>query len=66
MAEEKMMGGRCCGCGGKKYALFGILAIVYGLITYMTSIMGWQPYVSWIVGGVVLLLIAWTKGSPKN
>jgi hypothetical protein len=62
MAEEKMM---CCGYVGKKYMLFGVLAIVYGIILYMTSIMNWQPYAAWIVGGVILLLIAWAKGSMK-
>jgi len=66
MAEEKMTCGKCCGFAGKKYMLFGVLAIVYGLISYMTSVMNWQPYMAWIVGGVILLLIAWTKGSKKS
>jgi hypothetical protein len=65
MAEEKMCP-KCCANGGKKYMLFGVLAIVYGVISYMTSIMNWQPYMAWIVGGVILLLIAWTKGSMKS
>ena len=60
MAEEKMCVG--CPCGGKKYMLFGILAIVYGLIVYMTDVMMWQPYMAWVVGGIILLLIAWAKG----
>jgi hypothetical protein len=63
MAEEKMM---CCGHSGKKYMLFGVLAIVYGIILYMTNMMNWQPYMAWIVGGVILLLIAWAKGSMKS
>jgi hypothetical protein len=63
MAEEKMM----CKCGhGKKYMLFGVLAIVYGIINYMTAIMFWQPYMAWIVGGVILLLVSWAKGSMKS
>lgn len=62
MADEKMSG-KCCGGPGKKYMLFGTLAIVYGVINYMTAVMGWQPYMAWIVGGVILLLVAWTKGS---
>jgi hypothetical protein len=63
MAEEKMM----CKCGhGMKYTLFGVLAIVYGIITYMTSVMNWQPYMAWIVGGVILILISWAKGSMKS
>jgi len=42
------------------------LAIVYGAINYMTAVMDWQPYIAWIIGGVILLLIAWSKGSKKN
>ncbi|MDZ4228486.1 MAG: hypothetical protein U1E54_04550 [Candidatus Levybacteria bacterium] len=63
MADEKMMCGKCGGHAGKKYMLFGVLAIVYGIVNYMISAMGWQPYMAWIVGGVILLLVAWTKGS---
>ncbi|OGH24249.1 MAG: hypothetical protein A3B47_04075 [Candidatus Levybacteria bacterium RIFCSPLOWO2_01_FULL_39_24] len=63
MAEEKMM---CAGHAGKKYMLFGVLAIVYGVINYMISVMGWQPYMAWIAGGVILLLVAWTKGSMNK
>lgn len=63
MADEKMTGKCCVGHAGKKYVLFGVLAIVYGAVNYMTTVMGWQPYMAWIAGGVILLLIAWTKGS---
>lgn len=67
MADEKMMNGKCCGQhAGKKYMLFGTLAIVYGIINYMMSIMNWQPYMAWIAGGVILLLIAWAKGSMSK
>ena len=61
MAEEKMM----CKCGhrGHKYMLYGVLAIVYGIITYMISVMDWAPYMAWMAGGVILLLISWAKGS---
>lgn len=62
MAEEKMM---CCG-HGHKYMLFGILAIVYGVITYFIDGMGWQPYMAWVVGGIILVLISWAKGSMKS
>jgi hypothetical protein len=64
MAEEKMA---CPGyaCSGKKYALFGTLAIVYGVITYMIEGWGWQPYMAWIIGGIILLLISWVKKSGK-
>ena len=64
MAEEKMA---CCGgCGSKKYALLGIVALVYGIILYMIDIMGWQPYMAWGVGGIILLLVGWAKGSRKS
>lgn len=66
MAEEKTMCGKCCGYSGKSYVLFGTLAIVYGVIVYMIDIMAWAPYMAWIVGGVVLLLISWAKGSAAK
>jgi hypothetical protein len=66
MVEEKMACGKCCGHAGKKYMLFGVLAIVYGVINYLMVGMNWQPYMAWIVGGIILLLIAWTKGSMKS
>jgi hypothetical protein len=65
MAEEKMNGK--CNCGhGNKYMLFGILAIVYGIITYFINVMNWQSYMAWIVGGVILVLIAWIRGSMRG
>lgn len=66
MADDKMMCGKCGGHAGKKYMLFGVLAIVYGVITYMIEVMGWQTYMAWIAGGVILLLIAWAKGSMSD
>jgi hypothetical protein len=66
MADEKMMCPACCAKKGKKYMLFGVLAIVYGVIIYMMDVMGWQPYMAWIMGGIILLLIAWAKGSMKS
>ena len=66
MAEEKM-NCKCYGHAGKIYIFFGVLAIIYGIVNYMISIMNWQPYMAWVVGGVILLLIAWAKGSTvKN
>ncbi|MBF8250049.1 MAG: hypothetical protein HW400_650 [Candidatus Levybacteria bacterium] len=53
----------CNGHGGKKFMLFGVLAIVYGIINYMIDVMAWQPYMAWIAGGVILMLVAWAKGS---
>jgi len=66
MAEEKMMCGKGCCCAGKKYMFVGVLAIVYGAINYMTSVMNWDSYMAWVVGGVILLLIAWMKGAKKS
>ena len=66
MADEKMMCGKCgSGHAGKKYMLFGVLAIVYGIINYLQAQMSWQPYMAWIAGGAILLLVAWAKGSKK-
>lgn len=64
MKDEVMV----CSCnhgGGKKYMLFGVLAIVYGIVNYLMSSMGWEPYMAWIAGGVILLLVSWAKGSMK-
>lgn len=66
MAEDKMNGKCCTGRAGKKYMLLGVIAIVYGAVNYMIDVMGWQPYMAWIVGGVILLLISWIKGGQKN
>jgi len=63
MVDDKMM---CMGQRGKKYMLFGVLAIVYGVINYLTAVMGWAPYMAWVVGGVILLLIGWAKDSMKG
>ncbi|KKQ27099.1 MAG: hypothetical protein US48_C0024G0015 [Candidatus Levybacteria bacterium GW2011_GWA2_37_36] len=61
------MNGKCCsGHAGKKYMLFGTLSIVYGIINYLTAVMGWQAYMAWITGGIILLLIAWAKNSMKS
>ncbi|MDO8582904.1 MAG: hypothetical protein Q7R51_00040 [bacterium] len=65
MKEEVMV----CNCNhkaGKKYMLFGVLAIVYGAINYMTSVMGWETYMAWIAGGAILLLVSWAKSSMKS
>ena len=51
---------------GHALKVLGILAIVYGVINYLMSSMGWQPYMAWIAGGAILLLIAWAKGSMKS
>jgi hypothetical protein len=64
MAEEKMACPKC-DCFGQKYMLFGILALVYGVIIWLIDSMGWQPSAAWIVGGIILLLISWVKKSRK-
>ena len=66
MKDEKGMCNCGHGHGGKKYMLFGVLAIVYGIINYLTTAMNWQPYSAWITGGVILLLVAWAKGAKKS
>lgn len=61
MAEEKMLMPN----PKAAFMVLGILAIVYGIINYLTSAMGWEPYMAWIAGGVILLLVSWAKGSMK-
>ena len=62
MAEEKMMMPH----PKSAFMVLGVLAIVYGLINYFISALGWQSYTAWIVGGVILLLISWAKQSIKS
>jgi hypothetical protein len=65
MKDEEM--GKCNHShGSKKYMLFGVLAIVYGVINYLMSNMGWDPYMAWISGGAILFLISWAKGGTKS
>ena len=66
MAESKEMVCNCNHKAGKKYMLLGTLAIVYGVINYLMGSMGWEPYMAWIAGGVILLLISWAKGGMKS
>lgn len=57
-------GGGCGGHGHKKAKLYffaGILAIVYGVVNYLTVSMGWPNYQAWIAGGVLLLLVGALK-----
>lgn len=55
MAEEKMHG------KGKILEILGILAIVYGIINYLTTALSLPSYGAWIVGGVILILVGWAK-----
>lgn len=61
MAEEKMLMPN----PKNAFMVLGILAIVYGVVNYLMSSMGWQPYMAWIAGGVILLLVSWAKGGMK-
>lgn len=63
MTDEKMICNCGHGHGGKKYMLFGVLAIVYGIINYLMIVMNWPAYSSWITGGIILLLVSWAKQS---
>jgi len=48
------------------FMVIGVLAIVYGAVNYLMSVMNWQPYMAWIAGGIILLLVSWAKGSMKS
>lgn len=58
MAEEKYMHK-----GGHLLFVLGILAIVYGVVQYLTTVQSWPSYGAWIVGGVILVIVAWAKKS---
>ncbi|MEK7517736.1 MAG: hypothetical protein AAB583_04250 [Patescibacteria group bacterium] len=59
MTEERMVHPS----PGKIFMIFGVLAIVYGIINYLMTAMNWPDYSSWILGGIILLLISWAKQS---
>ena len=61
MAEERRMYGK-----GKILEVLGILAIVYGVINYLTIALGWPSYGAWIAGGVILVLVGWAKKSMEG
>ena len=62
MADEKMMMHN----PKSAFMVIGVLSIVYGIINYFISALNWQPYTAWIVGGGILLLVSWAKGSMKS
>jgi len=62
VAEEKMLMPN----PKSAFMVLGVLAIVYGAVNYMTATMGWETYMAWIAGGVILLLVSWAKGSMKE
>lgn len=62
----------CCGEGGMswhhhggggKHWLFtiGILALVYGIVSWAMIAYSLPMYMGWIIGGVLLILVAWLK-----
>lgn len=59
MAEERMIHPN----PSKIFMIFGVLAIVYGVINYLMMAMNWSAYASWIVGGIILLLVSWARQS---
>lgn len=61
--EDKKMEGMMYH-GKNWFMIFGVLAIVYGLINWFI-VMGWMPYIAWIVGGIILLIIGWIKKMMK-
>ena len=61
MTEERMVSPN----PGKVLMIFGVLAIVYGIINYLMIEMNWSVYASWIVGGIILLLVSWAKQSKQ-
>lgn len=62
MAEEKMLMPN----PKSAFMVLGVLAIVYGVVNYLMSVMGWEPHTAWIAGGVILILVSWAKGSMKS
>lgn len=51
--------------GGKSHLiiLIGVLALLYGVGNYIrvTYLSDWPPYSTWMIGGVLLILIGWMK-----
>jgi uncharacterized protein (DUF983 family) len=76
MGDKCNCGCSCCGTGGDihhhhgggKHLLFtiGILALVYGVVTWMMAAYTWPSYIGWTIGGILLLFIGWIKMSMKR
>lgn len=47
--------------GGHIFMTVGVLALVYGIINWLVVTYMWAPYMGWIVGGIVLIVIGWMK-----
>lgn len=76
MKKNDMEGCTCDCCdhrfahhhGGGKHWLFtiGVVAFVYGLMSWAIVAYGWQPYTGWMVGGLLLIVIGWLKMWKKH
>jgi hypothetical protein len=70
--EVKKMKDKECECrhGGHLFVVAGVFALVYGVVNYLRVTYVWPPYMGWIVGGVILLVLGWLKKyywkKPKN
>lgn len=59
--------GNCHACvhqsHGNLLITIGIVAAVYGIINYLRITVGyaWPPYVGWLIGGVILMIVGWAK-----
>ena len=56
MVDEKTHGGK-----GKLLETAGVIAVVYGIGTYLIENLSWPEYMAWIAGGVILILVGWAK-----
>ncbi|OGH21436.1 MAG: hypothetical protein A2958_01765 [Candidatus Levybacteria bacterium RIFCSPLOWO2_01_FULL_38_13] len=56
------------GKGGKEKLLevSGIIAIVYGIGTYLVESLSWPVYGAFIAGGMILVFLAWAKRSMQE
>jgi hypothetical protein len=61
MKDEKMHKG-----GGHMLMTIGILALVIGIVMWLSVAYSWPAYMGWIVGGILLLIIGWIKKMMKN
>jgi len=51
---------------GKFLETAGIVAVVYGVGNYLVVNLDWPEYLSWVAGGVILILVGWAKRSMGN
>ena len=53
--------GCCCHRGGHFFVVVGMLAFVYGFVNYLRVVYVWPPYAGWLIGGLILIVIGWTR-----